>query len=70
MGLMREALMAGIRPAIVPAMMMVRVALMHTSSPTVGSTNIVALNMPESITMWPMVASIYRLVSMPQSMPM
>ena len=38
--------------------------------PTVGSTNIVALKMPESITMWPMVASIYRLVSMPQSMPM
>lgn len=70
MGLTLAAFRAGISPAIVPAIIITIVACMQTSSPTVGSTNIVAWNKPVSITSWPKVASIYSFAAIPQSIPM
>lgn len=69
MGRILAALRAGMSPASVPASTMTSVASTQTSSPTVGLTNIAAVNMPESIYVWPIVASIYALAAMPANMP-
>ena len=69
-GLTLEAFSAGMSPAMVPAMMMTRVACIQTSSPTVGLRNIVAWKSPVSTTSCPIVASIYSFAAIPQSIPM
>ena len=50
MGRMRAAFSDGMRPAKVPAMTITIVASIHTSIPTVGSTNIVVWKSPVSMT--------------------
>ena len=47
-GRILAALMAGMSPAMVPAMTMVMVAPMQVPMPTVGFTNMAALNKPVS----------------------
>lgn len=70
MGLTLAAFSAGMSPAMVPATIITMVACMQTSSPTVGSTNMVAWNSPVSITSWPIVASMYSLAAIPHNIPM
>ena len=69
-GRILAALMAGMSPAMVPAMTMVMVAPIQVPMPTVGFTNMAALNSPVSTVVWPMVASMISFAATPQTIPM